>query len=297
MTMMPASDDKPRRYTVKQDGKVIGKAELRRVAVSSIQVDPAYQRDLSQPWVKQHMPFDPQQAGAILLSGRAGGPYCIDGQQRLALAKASGVETINAMVIEGLTQRDEARIFTRAQRERRGLTSHALYTADLVSGDADTIAMERVVKAAGFQIGRAWSNPGTITAIDSLRYIQRYGGDDLLARTLEAVKRFWMGEDKALSGQVLKGLAVFLRSAGEQASFRRDRLDKFMDGNAPAKVLRQAQAVAVKRSGAPSVTAANVAEAIQEGYDKNVPAGEEKLAPLTIGKRLRPNRPWAKDDA
>lgn len=295
MTMPITADQiRPRKYRVKIDGQEIGRAELRAIRVADVRIDSAYQRDLSSTWVHQHMPFDQQQASAIVVSARAGVLFGIDGHHRLALAQASGIEFINAFVIEGLSQRDEARIFTRAQRERRNLTAHALYRADLVAQDPDTLAMERVVLAAGFRIGKNFSSPDIITAIDSLRYIQRYGGEDLLARTLEAVKKFWIGEEKALSGQVLKGLAVFLHSAGQQASFRRERLDRFMNATSPAKLLRQAQSVAVKHAGAPGVTPSWVAEAIQEGYDKLVPAGEEKLAPLTIGRRTRPKRAWTK---
>jgi hypothetical protein len=284
---MPAVAEKPRRYTVKVDGQVIGKAELRRIPVASVRIDSAYQRELSIVWVHQHLPFNPQEAGAIVLSARAGGPYCIDGGHRLALARESGEETINAFVIEGLTQRDEARLFTRYQRERRNLTSFALFRADKVSGDADTLAMIRVVTNAGFHLENKSSSPTAITAIDSVRYIHRYGGDDLLSRTLALVKSLWIGEEKATSGPVLKGVALFLQSGGSQPSFSRERLEKVMAKHGPTKVLRLAQVIADKRN---SVHAgpANFAEALLDEYNKIVPQGEQPLGPLTIGNKRRP---------
>lgn len=293
---MPAEPER-KRYTVKDlSGKVIGKADLRSVAVHAIRIDSAYQRDVSTAWVQEHLPFNARQAGAIVLSSRAGGPYCIDGGHRLALARESGVSHINAFVIEGLTQRDEAGLFTRYQRERRNLTSHALYRADIVAGDPDTIAMERVVRVAGFQLGKTFTNPNTITAIDSIRYVQRVGGEDLLARTLRAVKTFWIGEEKALSGQVLKGMALFLQSAGEQSTFNQATLDKVMNAIPPVKLLRLSLGVSTKRGAAPAATPANVAEALHEQYNKLVRDEAEKLRPLTIGKRARPVRPWSKSD-
>lgn len=291
---MPLVNDKPRRYAVKVEGRVVGYGELRRVAVSSVKIDSAYQRDVSREWVQRHLPFDAKQAGALVLSGRAGGPFCIDGGHRLELAKESGEAMINAFVIEGLSQRDEAGLFTRYQRERRNLTSFALFRADRVAGDADTIAMDRVVATSGFTLGKSATTPNTITAIDSVRYVQRIGGDQLLADTLKIVRTFWIGEEKALSGQVLKGIALFLQSSGDKPTFHQPVLDKYLKATAPVRLLRESQAVAVRRSGAPSVTAANVAEAILEGYNKLVPNDAEKLQPLTIGKRRRPDRPWSK---
>lgn len=283
---MPSVAEKPRRFVVKVDGQVVGKAELRTIPVHAIKLDTKYQRDVSAPWVSDHLPFNPQQAGAIVLSARAGGPYCIDGGHRLALARASDVRDIPALVIDGLTQADEARLFTRYQRERRNLTSYALFRADQVAGDEPTLALVRVVHKAGFTLERK-GGPNNITAIDSLRYIQRLGGEDLLGRTLDAIKGVWFGEEKALSGQILKGVAIFLRSAGQQPSFRRERFERVMNSLAPSKVIRLAMGIANKRSSA-NVGPANVAEALHENYNKSLAKGELPLGPLTIGSRRRP---------
>lgn len=294
----PAPTQPVKRFTVRsKDGTYIGKAELRAVPVGTIKIDHAYQRDTSSSWVEEHRPFDARQAGTIVLSGRSGGPFCIDGGHRLALAKADGVPQINAFVIDGLTQGDEAGLFTRYQRERRNLTSYALFRADLVARDPDTMAMDRVVRANGYMLGKSPTTPKTITAIDSIRYIQRVGGEDLLNRTLRLVGQYWVGEEKALSGQVLKGMAVFLQSAGEQSSFRQAVLDKFMDKVPPVKLLRLSLSVSHKRGAAPAATPANVAEAIHEEYNKLVRDEAEKLRPLTIGNRARPNRVWAKSES
>lgn len=286
-----------KRYTVRtKDGAIVGKAELRAVPVDSIKIDHAYQRDVSSPWVEDHRPFEARQAGAIVLSSRAGGPYCIDGGHRVALARADGISHVNAFVVEGLSQADEAGLFTRYQRERRNLTSFALFRADLVAHDAATMAMDRVVRANGFILGKSPSTPQTITAIDSIRYIQRVGGEDLLSRTLRLVGQVWLGEEKALSGQVLKGLAIFLQSAGEQSSFRQQTLDKVMNNVPPVKLLRLSLSVSHKRGAAPAATPANVAEAIHEQYNKLIRDEAEKLRPLTIGNKARPNRTWSQGD-
>lgn len=282
-------ETKQRGFRARFNGKDIGRAELRQVPVDAIKIDHAYQRGTNSRWVNDHMPFDERRAGTLILSDRAGGPYCIDGGHRLALAKASGVHKANAYVIEGLSQQTEAELFSYYQRERRNLNSHDLFRADVAAQDPDTLAMVRIVNNAGFKlVDKAGSGPNNITAIDACRYIQRYGGDDLLARTLDTVKSFWLGYEKALHGQVLKGIAVFLHSAGEQAAFRQETFAKVMQGVVPLRVLGKAQENAAKRVSS-STSASDVAEAIWQFYNLKA-AKDLRLTTLTISGRKRPVR-------
>jgi hypothetical protein len=293
---MTVADKPTMRYRARLGGVVIGIAELRSVPVDVIKLDPVYQRGTNRRWVNDHMPFNEKQASTLVLSGRAGGPYCIDGGHRLELAKASSVSHVNAFVIEDLSQQQEARLFTHYQRERRNLSSHDLFRADCASGDEDTLAMVRIVTNAGFQlVEKSRSGPSSITAIDACRYIQRYGGDELLARTLGQIKTFWIGYDKALSGQVLKGMALFLSSAGEQAAFQREVFAKVMTDNAPVRILGYAQQNATKRISS-STSAADVAEAFWQQYNKRT-GREQQLSPLTISGRKRPVRQPRMDQA
>ncbi len=285
----PAESDKPRGFRARFQGKDIGHAELRQVPVEVIKKDHAYQRDTLSKWVADHMPYDEKRAGTLIISSRAGGPYCIDGGHRLEIARASGVHKVNCYVIDGLSQAIEAELFSYYQRERRNLNSHDLFRADVTAGDPDTLAMVRIVTNAGFRlVDKAGSGPNNITAIDACRYVQRYGGDDLLARTLETVKTFWVGYEKALSGQVLKGIAVFLNSAGEQASFRRETFTKVMQDNVPVRILGLAQQNATKRVSS-STSASDVAEAIWQQYNKKAQK-DLQLSQLTISGRKRPIR-------
>lgn len=289
MTTAFSEDEKPRGFRARFNGKDIGRAELRLVPTDVITIDPDYQRGTSRKWVADHMPFDEQRASTLILSRRGGNLYCIDGGHRLELARASGVHKVNCHVLEGLDKRTEAHLFTYFQRERRNLNSHDLFRADVASGDDDTLAMVRIVTNAGFRlVDKAGSGPNNITAIDACRYIQRYGGDDLLSRTLETVKTFWVGYEKALSGQVLKGIAVFLHSTGEQAVFSRDTFSKIMQENVPVRILGLAQENATKRVSS-STSASDVAEAIWFKYNQKAPK-DRRLSALTISGRKRPQR-------
>jgi hypothetical protein len=279
---------KTRRMVMKIDGKILAKGEMRAVPVDVIKVDSKYQRDLKQSFIHEAGPYDPTRATTVVLSSRAGGPYCIDGGHRIAIARASGISHVNAFVIDGLTQADEANLFVKLQRMRRALSSYDLFRAEDAAGDLETRAMIRVVHNAGFRlVQKAGGNPTAITAIDSVRYIHRYGGDDLLSRTLELVKEVWFSEPKALSGPTLKGLALFLHSAGQEPNFRRERLIAVMRRHGPMKVERLAQGIAMRRNAA-NVGPGNFAEAIHVEYNRLVAKGDEPLPPLKISGKRRP---------
>ena len=146
---MPAVTEKPRRMVMKVDGVPVAKGEMRSVPVAVIKLDPKYQRDTKQSWIQAAGAYDPKLATTVVLSSRAGGPYCIDGGHRIAVARASGVTAVNAFVIDGLSQADEARLFVRLQRMRTALTSFALFRAEEAAGDPETLAMIRIVNNAG----------------------------------------------------------------------------------------------------------------------------------------------------
>lgn len=284
----PPDVEKPQRYRAKLGGVELGPAELRMVPVDAIKLDSAYQRGTNRRWVNDHMPFDPKKASTLILSSRSGGPFCIDGGHRLEIAKASeNVMHVRAYVIDGLTLQDEARLFTFLQRERRNLNSHDLFHADVASNDADTLAMVRIVTDAGFHLADKRSvGPNNITAIDACRWIQSYGGDALLAATLKAVGGLWVGYEKALSGQALKGVALFLRHTKDETLFRRSRFEDMMRANTPLFILGKAQENAAKRVSS-STSASDVAEAIRQQYNKRLPR-ESHLSPIAIIGKRRP---------
>lgn len=285
--MSPVAD-KPRKMVMKLDGVVLAKGEMRQVPCGVIKRDPKYQRDIKNSFINDAGKFDPNLAGTVILSSRAGGPFVVDGGHRVEIARLWGVSHVNAFVIDNLSQSDEARLFVALQRMRRALSSFDLFVAEQTSGDAETLAMVRIVNNAGFRlVQKAGGSPTAITAIDSVRYIHRYGGDDLLSRTLSLVKEVWFSEPKALSGPTLKGLALFLFSAGQEPNFRRDRLLSVMREYGPMKVERLAQGIAMKRNAA-SVGPGNFAEAIHAEYNKRVAKGEDPLPPLKISGKRRP---------
>lgn len=271
---VPEAAVNPRRMVAKLDGREIAKGEIRKMPVAMLKTDSAYQREPSSAWVQARLPFDSSKANTVVVSTRKGGPYVVDGGHRVKLAHESGVQFINAFVVDDLTQAQEAILFRDLNRERTGHTSRGLYRAELVGQDVDTVLMTRIVHRAGFQLPTDAKSRGerVITAIDSVRWIFRQKDGPVL---LEEVLKYiddggWVGMDKALSGPILKGLAIFLRSERQRAMFQPQRLRKVMSEKPPLALLVLAQQIAIKRRTA-SIGSSNVAEAMLEFYNKNIP--------------------------
>ena len=215
--------------------------------VSDLRIDLAYQRGPEAAWVEAHRPFDPEKAGAIKVSARANGLWIIDGGGRWSIARADGIKLIAAVVIKDKTQKDEATNFVESQQDTRRLTSYHLWRADLVRRDPATMRIQTVLHTLKFKAGPRHSRgPDTISALEALRYVERHFGIGVLEDTLRLIRERWLTLDSATTGQMIKGLASFLATAGKKANYDEDRLVEVMMRNAPLVVMQMAQGLAVK---------------------------------------------------
>lgn len=290
MTLATTGPTEGRRYKAKdpRTGRVVGTgAEFRHVPVGAMRLDSAYQRDLRQSDVaRMAAAWSPHKAGVVVLSERHGGPFIIDGQHRVAAAREAGITQLPAMVIEGLTQADEARLFVAYQEERRGHTAIGKFKANTVAQDPVTVDIITAVNRAGYIVSPRTAD-NHITAINALIRVHRLGGVELVSGVLQLVRSMWFGERKATDGQVLYGLALFLNDCGHRPQFKAERLERIMADYAPTRLLRKAQDVGDER-GAISMSSANVAEALVRIYDDGERDPKRRLGVLHIGKKRRP---------
>ena len=299
MTFPAMTPEKPRKYTVRNKaGEPIGKGEVRLIPVAALKIHhgaTVYQRDELRAWVNAHLPFEPHKAGVLIVSDRAGGPYVLDGQQRLALARQSGESMVLCMVITGMTVQDEAAYFL-DQDERTALTTWVKFRAARVAGDKhpqgrEAAILDRVVRAAGFEVAEHRNSARSISSVDALKRVYRLGGEELLRRTLLTIGGVWLSEDKALHSQTIYGVGLFLDSTGDRGiNLDEAVVVKVFAANAPLRIYRLAQGIAEKR-GAVSISAANFAEALVKEYDKRVSDPAKKLGSLTIRSKRRPTKP------
>jgi hypothetical protein len=244
-----AAHEGPQKLRAKLHGKPIGRyAEIRRVPTGIIQVDHRYQRDLEAKRVERYArEWDDNKAGVLTLSERAGVLFCLEGQHRLAAAKAANVAQVNAYVIVGLSQTEEADLFVSLNQERKRLTSWALFKAETVAGRADALEIIRITNTSGFFIDQS---PGDdhIVAVEALKRAYRLGGEQLLRRVLGAIHSGWLGEQRATSGQIVYGLALFFHACTKQPQYTEERFEQVIQKHSPARILREAQTIADRRS-------------------------------------------------
>ncbi|TFG67854.1 MAG: hypothetical protein E4H24_05125 [Thermomicrobiales bacterium] len=286
---MPTGNEPIKKYRMKVDGKrTDNSVEMRMVPVDQVHYDADYQRSVDQKWITDHMPFLPEQAGTVVLSRRGGRLWCVDGRHRINLADLSEVKEVRAFVIHDMTKQEEASLFVRLQRERRALSAWDLFRAEMAAGEPQTLEMVNALNRAGFRIDQKTSgDPHVITAVDSVRFVYRLGGAQIIDDTLRLITdSMWLNLDRALSGPILKGLAIFLQSEQEKPTYDAERTLKKLRACAPTYLLLMAQQIAINRRSA-SVSATNVAEAVVQLYNERL-ANATKLPPITINRRKRP---------
>jgi hypothetical protein len=185
----------------------------RMVPVEALQMDPRYQRKLDMPRVeKMAREWDPRLADEIKVSERENGSlWLIDGQHRRKAAEIAQVRDLFAMVLIGLHPEDEADLFLRGTKERKGLATLDEWKASLAAGHSDTVAINRVVKRAGGRVNDVPNNAKGISAPASLKFVYDLGGPDLLRWTLETIREAFGDLDPPhVSANMIKGLAAFL---------------------------------------------------------------------------------------
>lgn len=172
--------------------------------------------------------FKPELAQVLTLNKRSKTVYAIiDGGTRHEGMSRRGIEEWNAIVFEGLSPKEEARMFGDFVRLRKGIHSAEGFIADIHAGEPITIAINEIITELGFKVGKNSKSPEVIGAPAALRNIylgctsgkaaeaaalEEDGGyGDLLTMTLQTVKAAWPELDYTVKGRVmLLGLATFL---------------------------------------------------------------------------------------
>ena len=155
-------------------------------------IDGDYQRPLTTFVQRIKARFDPVLFGVLVLSDRGAKRktqrYAIvDGQTRWAAAREIGIQTAPCIVFTGLTVEDEAWMFARLQKERRGMLSYHRFRAQLAAGDKKSQAIAHLAEMAGYTLGAA---PGQMRAVAALEAC--YKRDEFtLERVLSDLKEAW----------------------------------------------------------------------------------------------------------
>lgn len=206
------------------------------VPTSRLKVDSAYQRPLNEQRVKRMAAgWNDDLAGVITVSARNGSWYVADGQHRLAAAREASVPELMAVVHEGLTPADEARLYIDINLGTVRPRAVDLFRARLELGQPDAVSTLEVAQELGMQLvytTRPSGNrpPGAIGAVATVYTICADGGRDLLHDTLLTVQEAWPEDPAATDSVPLLGIASFIWTYQMHPRYRRETLaDRLSD--------------------------------------------------------------------
>lgn len=164
--------------------------EVRRLPLSSLVIDPEYQRPEAPRWVNYLVDnWRPRAAGMLRVSARPNGKFAVmSGQHRVRAMERLGITHWDCEVFSGLSVKEEADIFHNSKQ--RGMHKLDEFRAALKAEDPEAVAIFEAVTAAGYTIAFEAKNSksGGISAVESLATILRWG---VLPEALKFLQKTW----------------------------------------------------------------------------------------------------------
>jgi hypothetical protein len=226
-----------------------------------------YQRPADEGWLKKRDgSFKPWLLGTITVSERHDKKTkkrfaVIDGQHRCELARRNGIGKVAAVVFYNLTEADEARLFSAFQQERRNITPFQRFNSDIIAGDSQAKAVNKMVNEEGLEFGER-TDPHVIKAVVAVERI--YEDDpDMLRLVLRLMQTCWGGMPYVTSDRIMRGLHGFLKEVGED--FDQARFIDRLSNVTPSTLIDRAKNLKDGR-GAGGAAAKYVQEAINDAY-------------------------------
>ena len=189
---------------------------IKRVSLSEIVTDSGYQRETKASQIQDiTMGFDEMQLGVLTVSQRDGKYHVIDGMHRIHAMRNLGYTHAICLVLTCLTQKQEADLFTKQNKNKRMLRPFDLFKGGLEAEKEIPVEINEIVKANGFQLGAGGrKGHNRITAIKALDTIANDYGPAILDDSLCLIASTWPGHTKATKSASLLGVAEFVYRFG-----------------------------------------------------------------------------------
>lgn len=226
---------------------------------------PKYQRPPTKLAAEIVEDYNPAEIGTLTLSarGRAGKTHAvIDGKSRREAMMTVGETEAPSLVYLGMTHEQEADLFSKLQRKRRGITPFQRFNADLEAKNEEALGVQRLVHGQGFVITDQLGNWNDVRAVRVLEQVY-HENPATLTEILVLIKSAWNRMPHATSEQILRGLWRFLREYGD---VDHDRFVARFQNKTPAEISKQAVALQEGR-GMVGTRIPYIAEAIEQTYN------------------------------
>jgi hypothetical protein len=187
--------------------------------------------------------FDSEKLGFFEVSAREGRYYVVDGQHRRgALLILDKDEPVPCVVVEGHNVVQDAKRFLARNVETRRTNTIDAYRIAVTAREPEAVAIKEVLDAFQLTV-RAGNGSNDISAVTAMRTIYRWGGAELLVRTLALVETTWGRDYAGRNGAILKAVGHILDKKGhllDVDSFA----DKVRADSTPGRVLGTARSQA-----------------------------------------------------
>lgn len=153
--------------------------------------------------------FNQAKLGVLVVNRRADGTYTIlDGQHRLAAIRILGIPDARCIVMDGLSEAEEADYFRFQNENVRSLTYYDLYNAGVCAGDLHYTTMRDILAKHGYRVRKS-GRPNGIAAVEALTKIVQLYGFEALENLLALTRATWPNDVTAVRRELLAGLAEF----------------------------------------------------------------------------------------
>lgn len=219
------------------------KTENRMVAVDSLSVCDSYQRTVVPLRVSRiEKNFDVDALGSLTVGERDDGTmWVVDGMQRLNALLRLGIRCVSCNVFRSEGPEHEARVFRLMNKERTSVSAIAIFRAQLLEGDRQTVEIAGAVRDAGLKLKLDGSSAGWpyVKAVVALESSYRRIGASGVLSLLKIIVESWPGDSDGLRGDIIGGMGLFIK---RNDGFDRDRLVRKLKMTSVDALLRAAHA-------------------------------------------------------
>lgn len=165
--------------------------------------------------------WDDSLVGVLSVSHRDGQFFLIDGQQRFTVKTQYHGDLdyeFDVVMYEGLTIKDEGRMFLSFNRDHKAVTAYDKYKVAVTIGEPDELAVDKIVKKLGYRVGQR-SGAKTIGCVSTLLRVYKQMGEDVLKQSLEMTARLYGQSDDPWNATFVEGLAIFINRYSKDVHF------------------------------------------------------------------------------
>lgn len=251
----------PRQKGTPDEQNIAGRqGSMEGLIANTLLIDPAYQREQNTIRVnKIAQEFDTDMMGAVVVSRRTNGDLVlIDGGHRIAALHLMGWgdQEINAIVLDGLTLKDEAHVFSVINSNRAKPKPTQIFRADVIAQQPEAVLIQSVLNALNIEVVDSPKKKG-LRSIGTVRTLFRQDGQEALARVLKLLSTAYGRGPNTFNHDLLVSMAAMLRHHPGMSDQRlHDSLRKF---GSPESLVADGKRRAIAIQGRTHNAIANVA--------------------------------------